>query len=660
MARITPNHDTVPLTDRKVRPTSAGQPGRDGAEDSMIVAKDVWSRSGSKYRIRAVVLLAVNVLLFAGVGSFAFWLRSGVRFAPAQEGYLDELKQTFWSVPILGHGDGGVSLGSLLLEPISVQEVPMQIPILGLLMAALISIPILVAMLYRFWSSLPFIAVVGFLAVMPWLAVTLLGSCIIASARPFRTRFRFVSALLGLLPAVVYLILAWYGTADAVVGRIDPVDRIKFIAPWVLAIVAATLVFAIVLAIAKMVDYRPGTITPLLAIMFGLPVALFEFHVGRDEVYYQLLEALSEAHFADIDASVELDQAVMDAWLRRPPPRRSIRAVREIVETRWLFELASELDPVRSALTRHQAELVERSDWFLEYFPYSHYAPSALFIKARALDTRVDPAEFRRTKWIRFYDDFPNAASRGAWRMIVESRPNTIMGATGLLRLAQLDARAGDVERAISKLRTLLTRFGGYAAHGDTTLARDGLLESFLARETPEAGLRIPAQRMLLEAHRLYDLLVMNADPLYGYAPLAGAGNRPGGYPFGLMDLDPRHERYIENLSMLKSQYPNCQIEDNIDLEIAKATSSPSLRIERLEACAKKFPRRDALPEVLLRLGVAYKANGQSQAGDEVFMRLLRKHPDSVWAGQAANYTSMQAAAPGAHRSTQRQPRGSG
>ncbi len=660
MASTTPNHGAVPLTKQKVGRTSAVQAGGDGTEDPVIVAKDVWSRSGSKYRIRAVILLAVNVLLFAGVGSFAFWLRSGVRFAPAQEGYLDELRQTFWSVPILGHGDSGVSLGSLLLEPISVQEVPMQIPILGLLMAALISIPILVAMLYRFWSSLPFVAVVGFLAVMPWLAVTLLGSCVIVSARPFRTRFRFVSALMGLLPAVVYLILAWHGTADAVVGRIDPVDRIKFIAPWVLAIVAATLVFAIVLAIARVVDYRPGTIAPLLAIMFGLPVALFEFHVGRDEVYYRLLEGLSEAHFADIDASVELDQAVMDAWLRRPPPRRSIRAVRELVETRWLFELASEIDPVRSALTRHQAELVERSDWFLKYFPYSQYAPSALFIKARALDMRVDPAEFRRTKWIRFYDDFPNAASRESWRMIIESRPNTMMGATGLLRLAQLDAREGDVERAIAKLRMLRARFGGYAADGDTLSAPDGLLKSLLARETPEAGLRIPAERMLLEAHRLYDLLVMNADPLYGYDPVAGPGNRQGRYPFGLMDLDPRHERYIENLAMLKSQYPNCQIEDNIDLEIAKATSSLSLKIERLEACAERFPRRDALAEVLLRLGVAYKADGQSQAGDEVFIRLVREHPDSVWAGQVANYTPMQAAAPGAHRSAQPKRRGSG
>ena len=54
---------------------------------------DVWSRSGSKYRIRAIFLLAVNIVLFAAVGSFAYWLRSGEVFAPARQGYWDLLAQ---------------------------------------------------------------------------------------------------------------------------------------------------------------------------------------------------------------------------------------------------------------------------------------------------------------------------------------------------------------------------------------------------------------------------------------------------------------------------------------------------------------------------------------------------------------------------------------
>ncbi len=621
----------------------------EGGAETPPALKDVWSRSGSKYRIRAVVLLAVNVLLFAGVGSFAYWLRSGVRFAPALEGYWDELWRTFWSVPLVGYGDTGASLGSLLLEPISVQDVPMQIPILGLLMAALVSIPILVSILYRFWSSVPFITVVGFLAVMPWLAVTLLFSCIIASVQPLRTRFRFTSALLGLLPAVLYLVLAWSGTTELVAGQIDPIDRMKFVAPWVLAIVAATLVFAIVLAIAKVVDYRPGAIAPLLTIMLGLPVALFELRVGRDELYYRLLEAQSEAHFADIDASVPLEQAVQQAWERQPQPRPSKAVVREIVGTRWQFALASYLAPYDSELTRHQMELVDRCDKFLRHFPNSRYATSALFIKSAALDMRVDLAEFRRTKWIRFYDSFPSPASQEAWRMIVENHPSGAPGAVGLLRLAQLDARNGDVERAIVKLQTLLSRFDPADSNGSATAAQDGALKGVLARELPEASLQIALDRVLLEAHRLYDLLAANRDPIYGYDPIGGTRSRQEVFPFGLLDLDPRHQRYTENLRRLKAQYPNCQIEDNIDLEIANASASVELKIERLEACLNEFPDTDMVPEALFRLGVAYKAFNQPGRSEGVFARLFRRHPTSVWVKQATRYTPWRAASLGRH-----------
>lgn len=594
---------------------------------------DVWSRSGSKYRIRSILLLTVNIVLFAAVGSFAYWLRSGAVFAPAREGYWDLLAHTFRGV-----GRAEVSLGSLLIEPISVQDVPIQIPIVGLLMAALISIPILVAILYRFWSSLPLIAVVGFLAVMPWLAVTLLGSCILASVRPFRTRLRFMSALIGLVPAIVYLTLAWSGTTDAVVGRIDPVDRIKFVAPWVLAVVASTLVFAIVLAIAKMVDYRPGAVTPLLAVMFGLPVALFEFHVGRDELYYRLLEKLDQAHFAEVDASGPWQQAAQRVWERHPHPRPALEAIREFEEEKWLFELATDIGPRQSELTRHQAELSDRCDRFHRFFPDSPYTPNALFIKARGWDRRVDLAEFKTTKWIRFYEDFPRPASRETWRIIVENRPDTALGAVALLRLAQFEARDADVERAITKLTTLLDKFDSTLLTSSSSPKPAKASKGVLARGTPEASLDIRLERVILETHRLRELLVANRDPIYGYDPLCGS-RRSGDSPrWGLLDLDPRHERYVEHLDSIKAKYPNCRIEDNIELEVANAATSVSARIDRLEALLRQFPRGDAAPEALLRLGMAYQAAEDAVRSDDAFAKLMRDWPVSIWTRQVAGF----------------------
>jgi len=594
---------------------------------------DVWSRSGSKYRIRSILLLMLNIVLFAAVGCFAYWLRSGEVFAPARDGYWDLLSQTFRGV-----GRAEVSLGSLLMEPVNVQAVPIQIPIVGLLMAALISIPILVAILYRFWSSLPLIAVVGFLAVMPWLALTLLGSCMLASVRPFRTRLRFMSALIGLIPAIVYLTLAWSGTTEAVVGRIDPVDRIKFVAPWVLAVVASTLVFAIVLTIAKMVDYRTGAVTPLLAFMFGLPVALFEFHVGRDELYYRLLEKLDQAHFAEVDASGEWQQAALRAWERHPLPRPAWEAVREIEEEKWLFELATDIGPRQSELTRHQAELSDRCDRFHRFFPDSPYTPNALFIKARAWDRRVDLAEFKATKWIRFYEDFPSPSSRETWRIIVENRPDTALGAVGLLRLAQLEARDGDVERATTKLATLLNVFDRRAMTSSSSPRGAGASKGVLARAIPEASLDIQIERVVLEAHRLRELLVANRDPIYGYDPMCGSRRADDVPPWGLLDLDPRHERYIEHMELIKSKYPNCQIEDNLELEIAIADTSPTARIDRLEALLRRFPHGDAAPEALLRLGMAYQTSEDAARSDDAFAKLMGDWPASIWTRQAAGF----------------------
>jgi len=598
----------------------------DSREASPTDWKDVWSRSGSKYRVRAVLLMLLNIVLFAGVGSFAFWLRSGEFVAPSRPGYWDVLFHTFRGV-----GLAEVSLGSLLVDPISVQDVPMQIPIVGLLMAALISIPILVAILYRFWCSLPLIAVVGFIAVMPWLAITLLASCILAAIKPLRTRFRFMSALIGLVPAVVYLALAWAGTTEAVVGRIDPVDRIKFVAPWVLAVVASTLVFAVVLLTAKLVDYRPGAVTPLLAVMFALPVALFEFHVGRDELYYRLLEDLDRAYSVDVDVSVAWEETARRAWQQHPLPRPSWEETRKVEEEKWLFELATDSRPREAEWEQRRSELVYRCDQFRRQFPDSRYAPNALFLKGRTLDRRLDLVEFRRTRWVRYYDDFPCAASRESWRILLENRAESPLGAVAALRIAQFEARDGDMDRAIGRVDDLLTRFSQAPGLPAPALA-GGALQEMLEREAPEQSLRIPLSRVLLQARAFHDLLVSNNDRLYAYSPLCGS-RRPGdAFRTGLLHLDPRSERYIENLRELESQYPGASLEDNIELEIAKAAATPGERIAALQGFLSRFPSGDAAPEALLRLGVSLAQDDRSKQAAEVVGRLVETYPLSVWA----------------------------
>ncbi len=104
------------------------------AEHPAIV--DCWSRTRPKYRRRAVVLLFLNALLFVALGVFTFWLRSGeALWRVGARDYAAKLWATFNPV-----AERQVTLSDFLLFPISLWDVPLQIVVVGLLLATLISI----------------------------------------------------------------------------------------------------------------------------------------------------------------------------------------------------------------------------------------------------------------------------------------------------------------------------------------------------------------------------------------------------------------------------------------------------------------------------------------------------------------------------------------
>lgn len=611
-----------------VSSTGAQNTSDPAADPAPAEFMDVWSRSGQRYRIRATILLGINILLFAGTASFTYWLRSGEFFAPIRDGYWDSIAQAFSGV-----GNPDVSLAAFLVEPISIDTVPMQIPIVGLLMSALISIPILVAILYRFWSSLPFIVIIGLIAVMPWLAITLLVSCVIASVRPFRTKIRFMSAMLALIPAIVYLVLAWSGTREVVVGRVDPVDRIKFVAPWVMAIVASALVFAIVLAIARIVNYRPGAVTPLLALMFAIPVIMFESYVGRDELYYRLLLKLDQVAFADQDARLGLLSTAEADWESLPRPSRTRSRALEMNQKDWLFQIAPDLGRCQDDLTEKRDEVRRRCEWFLHQFPYSPYTLNALFIHARATDLRLDVIEFKEHRWIRYYDTIPHPESRLSWEKIAFNAPKSPMAAMALLKISRIEARDCDVDRALNRVRRLLREFDRLEVPLPESPPATELL---LGRPRQESGLNIDLEPILLSATWLRDLLENNADdPVYRTDPLCGIERDRPGTPYGLLDLDPRDEQYAESINLLLRAFPNAKLEDNLELELATLVSPPLERAAALRSVYERYPKGDAVAEALLRQAVALREAKEAQQAAIVLARLVADHPDSVWARQA-------------------------
>ncbi len=587
---------------------------------------DVWSRSASKYRIRATALLILNIVLFAGLGCFAYWLRTGEVFAPAVDGYWRELAATFMP-------KGGATLANFVLFPIRVDVVPMHGVVVGLLLAALVSIPILISILYRFPSCLPFVLVIGFLAVMPWLAITILGACVLTSVKPFRFRFRYASALLGLVLVLLY----FYGASrqtTPLVAQYAPEDRIKFLAPWVLATIASCVIMGGVLFLARMVNYRPGVVAPLLLISFVVPVVLFETYVGRGELYYRLFEKRFQSHFlmaqhhVDHDVSEWFEMTAVKVWESKPYPRPSFETSRSLTELRMALELENYQ---RSLFARECNSLIEECRDFVLYFPDSRYSPNILYLMGEIMDTRIDLAAFRDKKVIRYYDDFPSQQSENIWRKVIHNAPDSTISAVGRYRLAILEAREGALEEAIVLLDDLITRFDSRRPQPADPVNQGGV-NQVLKSAPADASLKVPVEQTVFEAKQLMGLLLQNgSDPRFGKRPFCGS--RPGEprQP-GLLQLDPRHIRYEENLQGIIQAYPECLLEDNLMLMIANLADSAEERIRLLEECVERYPNGDAAIEAYFRLGVAYLESNSPRRARQVWENIVQTKPDDgLW-----------------------------
>ncbi len=593
------------------------EPSRPTHDEGRVIA-DVWSRTEPKYRRRAVILLLINVCLFSGLGCVAYWLRTGIVFAPRMQGYSQALADTFNPTLDNEYTPIGLSLG-----PISVESVPMMVPVLGLILAALVSIPILITILYRLPCALPFIAVVGFIAVMPWLAIALTVSCLLISLSPMRIRSRFAGALFALVPVVIYFFMASRQASSAVADLTNPADRIKLLAPLILAVIASAIFMGVVLIIAHIVKYRPGAVAPLLAAMFLAPAAMFEFQVGRDELHYSLLEQRygpGSEYFVSRSIAEEFDRAVEKTLARQFAGGMSYEDVRDKVELKWLLALDDEAELL---FTRYKDSAARAADRFVLLFPGSIYAPSAKYIEGRALDMNVDVERFREKRELVFYDDFPSARSRRAWELIEHLAPDSPPAAVALLRLARLDARAGEVDQAIDRLNILSQRFGTNAFRTDEVTTSKAI-NAIMQRDPPEKGLDISIAQQVTEGRKLLGLLDSNRDPLWGDAPIVV-----------FLSLDPRDPLYAKNLNAIAERFPACQLADNLELYASLAVKDIEERAEMLAAIVSEHGESDAFCEALFQLGVARQSLRQAADSRTAYEHVVQNCSESVWREQA-------------------------
>jgi hypothetical protein len=611
-------------------PTAAEAPtGAAAAGTTLPPIVDVWSRTQPKYRIRAVVLLLVNLLLYCGLCVFIHWLHFARPFDFSLSSYLAPAR--FW-------GAQTQSLNDFITYPINVEQTPVHGVVLGLLLAAVVAVPIVVAILYRFLSALAFVAAVLVFAHMPGMAATLTFSCILASVRPFRMSFRFGSALLGMLPVVLYLYLATRGETDQLVSYASPTETTLLAAPWVLTILAACVMTGIVLLISRLVDYRPGGVAPVVAVMFTAPLILFHVKVGADEVAYRVLEAEYGPHsqrFEPVEPAKNTSERI-SALIRQLAMGTMKGTPFGPYHPDFLDLWGGNINALKRPLwIRLQAQfLADRTDAyeackrFIADHPGSRYVPNVYYMQARILDTRLDRPSFMQNPPRReLYSDFPHVQSAPSWSPLFTQYPESPLSIAAGLRLAQLHLRRGEIDQALERLSTVRQRGTATLERLNTTQPARGLLRAAL----PESSLEFQPKPCLFEARRLHELITANRDdPRYGSRPLEE-----------LAALDPHRAQFHRQLLRLAARYPDSFLYDNLVVLWASTLPDQQLRAEKLEACTRRFSSGDALPEAMFRLAeLEIQALGSADetrraGGIERMRALANGFPGTCW-GQAA------------------------
>jgi TolA-binding protein len=369
-----------------------------------------------------------------------------------------------------------------------------------------------------------------------------------------------------------------------------------------------------------------------------VPVLIFEWRIGRDELYYRLLEERFRDDFGDRDARVWFDRITREAWEARPEPKADLAEFRDRVDLRLGLELDSASD-LRSAFAQQQENFILACKEFVRAFPDSRYAPNTLYLQGQALDARIDVEAFQDKKLLRTYFDFPVSSPRAetVWKKVVHNAPESSISAVGRYKLAVIEARAGRIARAIEWLDELIARRGGKTPQEDgRTPARGNSVTTVLAAAPPDASLNILVENVYFEGQCLLALLLHNGDdPHYGVRPLCGTPPDEPRRP-GLLQLDAHAAQYADNLRALLRAYPRSLAADNISLRLAMTGQTADDRVYHLQACVNDYPDGDARAEALYQLGVACLEAGQESRGRETLAQVAREFGDSMWAEPAS------------------------
>ncbi len=590
---------------------------------------DVWSRTAPKYRRRAVIMLILLWLLFAGLCCFAFWLRTGVPLPWTHDQYAALMARSFMPA-----GQNQITLADFLSHPINVRDVPIHAVIMGLLFASLTSIPILVTILYRLPSAIVLCAMVMFLAAMPWLGLTVLLGCILSVLPAFRFSFRYASALIGLVPIAIYFVSASWQPAAASPRSFQ--NQALMYAPWVLALLSSCVICAVALLIARLINYRPGGIPPLLTALFAIPVLLFHTQVGRDELSYRVLEEsigpAGHSMFAKLDAGMMAEREAARSW-------SEARETSFAELSRHLFDQYVERALVDAETDRLRA--IDSCDRFIREFPQSRYVANVLFLKGQVQDHRLVRSSLHRNQRIEYRNDSPGLASLATWETIRQQFPSSSLGAMAMYKLAILQARQGKLTEALNLLSAMLLRYDLARATTQPRMPPPDARNFVFQRTDPTAGLGLDVPALVVQARRLRELIeACQGDAPRPYGELFVTTTEGGDHSVHpvqlLLGMDETDSAYATNLRALIAHFPESITADFARIRLTMQEAAISRRIDRFRVLVSQLANRPSAAQALFCLAEVLEEDNITDEARTRYDDLSRTYPNSCWAQEAA------------------------
>ncbi len=377
--------------------------------------EQVPSRS-SWWTAQTAILLLANAIAYAAVNAFWHYLSTGRWVDVSLSSYRRAL-------PLF--------LGPLFQPSLRVFVHPGMVPVVGLLLGAMIFVPVILAV--RRTTVLALLMAVVMIAVGHTFVLALavaLGAVLAAGVRR-TTHLPLIAAAVGIVPPAV-TILAFFALFVLESTALLPLQRWVLTVPLLIGIGSALLACGVTLALGRVPGLRRVTETVVLVFMLAGPVSWFYASVGADKLAYRrLIPEGGDAIF---------QPASLEQWHER----------------HGTVGLAGEalLHPPRD-------RLIDRCSRFLASYPDSSRAPSVLWIKARCRSLQLDRRALEAGQ-VRPVGSYVLSSSRGAWEQLLADHPSARQAILARCRLAELALRRGELQLGDRLLQTARLELGEY------------------------------------------------------------------------------------------------------------------------------------------------------------------------------------------------------